>query len=148
MANSKDLGSSSIRYDKVGSTTDSQNVPFTRSWRAPITILTAFVAGLGLALCHHFIGWYLDGKVVTSVSVSQGWVFRISTALAFLVKMTLAISIASAFAQFQWLQLRKRDIQVREVDALTTVLGNVFSFLQGAVWVRHPLLAVIALVSW
>ena len=118
------------------------------SWRAPTTILLALLTGLGFALAHHFMGASLNNRPVEQVDISQAWVSRFSTALAFLVKLALATSVGAAYTQHQWQRLRQQDFRTSEIDALTSVLANAFSFLSSTVWLKHPVLALMALVSW
>jgi hypothetical protein len=118
------------------------------SWRAPFTIVLALFAGLGFALAHHFMGLSLNNTPVAQVYISQAWISRFSTALAFLVKLALATSVGAAYTQHQWQRLRQQSFRTSEIDALTSVLANAFSFLSTTVWLRHPVLALMALVSW
>lgn len=66
-----------------------------KSWKAPATIVLALFVGLVFALAHHFMGSYLDNKPVSSISVSQAWISRFGTAMAFAVKIALATSVAA-----------------------------------------------------
>lgn len=100
-----------------------------KSWRAPATILFAFALGLGVAVAHHLMGLSLDKRPVDQVPVSQGWIARFSSALAFLVKMALATAVGTAYIQHQRLRFREQSFETRAVDILTSVLGNAFSFL-------------------
>lgn len=122
--------------------------PKSKSWKAPATIILALFVGLGFALAHHFMGSYLDNKPVSSISVSQAWISRFGTAMAFAVKIAFATSVAAAYTQHQWLRLQQQSFRTEEVDALTSVLSNALSFMSSTVWARHPMLAVVALVSW
>lgn len=122
--------------------------PRSKSWRAPATILIALLTGLVLSLAHHFMGSYLHNKPVANLTISQAWTSRFGTALAFAVKIALATSVGVAYTQHQWLRPRQRTFRTEEVDALTSVLSNVFSFMSSTVWLRHPTLAAMALVSW
>ena len=119
-----------------------------RSWRAPTSIVAALLLGLGVALAHHFMNRYLHGKPVSDVKVSQAWISRFNTALAFLANTAFNIGVGTAFVQRQWLRLHQQSFRVSEVDSLTSVLGNIFSFFSSSVWCRHPILLSIALVSW
>ena len=120
----------------------------TRSWRAPATIMVSLVLGVGLALAHHLMCDSLSGRPVNEVSISQPWISRFSTAFAFLVKTTLAIAVGTAYTQRQWLSFQRDSFRTADVDALTSVLGNIFSFFSTFVWLRYPLLSLTALVSW
>jgi hypothetical protein len=125
------------------------NAPLSaKSWRAPLVILSALLAGLGFAIAHHLLGEHLDGRPVVDIPVSQAWVSRISTALAFLVKVALAVSVGTAYVQHQWLRFHKQSFKTKDVDALTGVLGNALSFVGSHIWLRHPLLTLMALISW
>lgn len=119
-----------------------------KSWRAPLIILLALVAGSGFALAHHLMGKHLNGKPVNDILVPQAWISRISTGLAFAVKVALAISVGTAYVQHQWLRFREQSFKTVHVDALTSVLGSALSFMSSAIWLRHPLLTLMALVSW
>lgn len=118
------------------------------SWRAPTTMLIALFLGLGLALAHHFMGVSLNGKPIARVGIAQAWIFRFGTALAFLVKLALATSVGAAYTQHQWQRLREQSFRISEVDALTSVLANAFNFLSSTIWLKHPVLALMALISW
>jgi uncharacterized membrane protein len=120
----------------------------TTSWRAPVTILIALLVGLGVALAHHFMGTSLNGQPVMKVNISQAWISRFGTALAFVVKLALATSVGAAYTQHQWQRFHEQSFRTSEVDALTSVLANAFSFLSSTVWLRHPVLALMALISW
>lgn len=93
------------------------------------------------------MAFMLADKLVDDLPVSQAWIFRFSAALAFLVKTALAVAVGTAYTQQQWLRFRRCTFTLSQVDALTGVLGNAFSFLGTAVWVRNPKLSLIALVS-
>lgn len=119
-----------------------------RSWRALLMITIAFTAGLGCAISHHFMGVRLHLRPVESISLSQAWISRFSTALAFLVKTALVISIGAAYTQRQWRGFSQQSFKTSDVDALTGVLGNIFNFFSSTIWFRHPVLTIVALVSW
>lgn len=118
------------------------------NWRATRTIVIALLFGLGVALAHHFTYSSLDGKLVAEVSLSQAWISRIGTALAFVAKLAFTISVGASFVQHQWLQFYRRPFRVKDVDVLTGVLGNLLCFLESRVWFHQPLLMLLALVSW
>jgi hypothetical protein len=94
------------------------------------------------------MGSSLNGKPVDDVPVSQAWIFRFSAALGFLVKTALTIGVGTAYVQQQWLRFQNNSFRLRDVDALTSVLGNAFSFFGSAIWFGNLKLALIALVSW
>jgi hypothetical protein len=65
----------------------------TMSSAAPLSIIGTLLMGLALSLAHHFMDVTLDGRQVSKVSRSQSWISRFSTALAFLVRIFLTISV-------------------------------------------------------
>lgn len=119
-----------------------------KSWKAPIIMMTSLAMGVGSALAHHFMCQNLDGQPVDNIALSQAWVSRFSTAIAFLVKLTFAVCVGTAYVQHQWLRVRQQPFRAEEIDALTTILGNAFSFVTSSVWTRHPVLALMAIISW
>lgn len=111
-------------------------------------MLSALTLGLVLALAQHFTYVSLDGKPVASISVSQAWVSRISTGLAFAVKVAFTICVGAAFIQHQWMRLRESPFKVVDVDTITSALGNLFCLFESTVWLRYPVLTLMAVVSW
>lgn len=109
-------------------------------------MFTTFALGLGFAVKHHVLTSQLNNKPVADVALPQAWVLRFGTALAFLTKLALATNVGAAYVQYQWLELYAHSHTIREIDVLTSVLGNVFSFLDSTVWFRRPALALMALV--
>lgn len=93
------------------------------------------------------MGFFLAGRPVDDLTVSQAWIFRFSAALAFLVKTALAIAVGTAYVQQQWLRFQRATFILTDVDALTGVLGNAPNFFGTAVWFTNPKLVIIALVS-
>ena len=118
------------------------------SWRAPIIILASLVLGLGVALAHHFMNARLNGRPVADVALSQSWVSRFGTALPFLVKLAFTTSVGAAFIQHQWLSFHRQSFRVKEIDAVTSVLGNALTFFTTKICARSVSLTLIALVSW
>lgn len=119
-----------------------------KSWRAPGIMLASLAMGLGLAVAHHFMCSSLNNKRVADVRISQAWIFRFGTAMAFLVKVAFATSVGTAYVQHQWLRLRQNNFRTGEIDALTSALGSLLSFLTSTIWFRHPVLTFMAFVSW
>lgn len=119
-----------------------------RSWRAITTMVAALLLGLMFATAQHLVNDYLNERAVDSVALSSRWVSRINTALAFLVKTCLAVTIGVAFIQRLWLKMHDESLRVLEIDALTGILGNIFNFFGTSVWFHHPMLTLMALVAW
>ncbi|KAK5744823.1 hypothetical protein LTR17_001900 [Elasticomyces elasticus] len=80
-------------------------------WRAPATMIASLLAACALAISHHFFYASLDGTHVAppqTEGVRQSLVSRQQlntgggTALAFLVKMFLVLSVSTAYTQVFW----------------------------------------------
>ena len=110
-------------------------------------ILVALAAAIILAVGHHYMCLSLADKPVDKISVSQAWIFRFSATLAFLVKTALTVGVSTAYVQQQFLRFKRTTFILTDVDALTGVLGNAFSFFGTAIWFANPKLTLIALVS-
>jgi hypothetical protein len=118
------------------------------SWRAPIMMSTTLLLGLAVSLTHHFMITHLNSRPIEEAALSQKWISRFGTALAFLVKMFFTIAVGDAFVQRQWFNFHNQAYKVQDVDALTNILENVLNFFDSSVWFRNPLLTLVAIVSW
>lgn len=121
-------------------------------WRAPTTIIIAFIAGLSFAIGHHSFYRQLDTKPVDSDDrmFSQQVNGAIGTAFAFLFRASLVIAITGVYWQIFWGNaLRKRHtLTVAQLDSLTGLLGSVLSFFDLRTLSYSPELAVVALLAW
>lgn len=146
-----------IDYSQVDSGVNGQSVPsavivYTNRrgihWRAPSLIITSLVAGTAFSLGHHFFYAHLNGKEVAS-TISQTWAIRIGTGFAFVVKMFFGIAVATSFVQRQWWKLNRGSHRVAEIDSLTTVLENAWTFVVDIwMWIQNPVLLTMALIHW
>ena len=125
-------------------------------WGTPMEMFGSLLAGIALAVGHDQFYRRLDGTFVTggdgldgNVSpVPQEWVIRIGTAFAFLVKTFLVAAACVAYSQRMWHNLKTNEFQIRQIDSLTSVLVNIFSFWHLRLWGRVPVLALIGLAVW
>lgn len=79
-------------------------------------------------------------------SLNQTWVIRIGTGLAFIAKTLLTVTFSIAFVQQQWFTLFRKPFKIRQIDSLTSVLSNALCFADSCIWLRFPLLTVLAVV--
>ncbi|EON69666.1 hypothetical protein W97_08918 [Coniosporium apollinis CBS 100218] len=107
----------------------------------------SLIAGIALAIGHHFFYLRFDGMRVDG-AMSQQWTNRYGTAFAFLVKMFLAIATGAAYVQQQWSTLQSRPIRIDRVDSMFGILGDATLFLSTRLWLKAPLLTLPALVTW
>ena len=90
----------------------------------------------------------LNGKPVASISVSQSWIFRFGTAFAFLVKVAFGVSVGASYVQYQWHKFRRQSFRVDEIDSLTGVADDVLAFFYTHVFLRQPVLLLVAIIAW
>jgi hypothetical protein len=149
----------SPRYSRVTPDGDKESSMSARpqSHRKPWTFdsnrsLTWMVLSLisGIAFCvgHHFFYANYDSLEVDSVDISQTWIIRIGTGFAFVAKTLLVVATSIAFVQYQWMTLSKQCFKIRQIDSMTGILGNALSFLESRMWLRFPVLTLLAVGVW
>lgn len=112
------------------------------------TLLTgSLVLGTAAAVGHHFYNSFLDGQIVESQS-QQEWYIRIGTGLAYLSRTLLSASVGFTYTQLLWRTLRSRPITVDGVDALFSLVGNIWNFHVWEIWRVGPVLIIVAMVTW
>ncbi|KAI9765995.1 MAG: hypothetical protein M1840_007002 [Geoglossum simile] len=116
-------------------------------WQAPVAMLGSFLVGVCLAVGHHFFYRSRDGRVVRDQG-QQAWDGRIGLGLAFLVKVFLAAAVSIACVQNLWWVLRSRPVPLAAVDSMFDLLRNAWWFTDVRVWVRGPVVVVLAAITW
>ncbi|OQV06566.1 hypothetical protein CLAIMM_11115 [Cladophialophora immunda] len=118
-----------------------------RTWMVAASMACSIIVGLVFALVHHFFYTYWNGKVVSSDS-QQRWIIRGGTAFAFGLKTALALGTGIAYVQYFWLTLCSKEFQVGKINSMFKVLGNAFELCDLKLWLRLPVLASLAVVTW
>jgi hypothetical protein len=111
-------------------------------------MLSSLLSGIALSIGHHFFYAIFDGRRVDEVSISQTWIIRFGTGIAFIAKTLLVVAASIAFVQQQWSALARHQFKVRQIDTITSVLGNAFCFLESRLWLRFPILSIMAIIAW
>ena len=122
-----------------------------KSWRAPVIMLSSLLSAIVLAILHDTMNRSLNGNIVNLDGPwNQQWTSRYGTALAFLIKMLFVTCVGTAFVQGQWLDLstRQQTLRVRNLDVLLNALSTPFSLISSLMWLRNPLLSMVAVISW
>jgi len=130
-------------------------------WLAPCIMLGSFAAGAGCAVAHHFFYYSLIGQHADTGSHSllgarysgQQLNIAIGTALAFLVKTFLVLSVSTAFCQVFWRTMKARSQdqsppKLGHVDTVFASATSIVAFLDVRVWHRYPYLILLALLVW
>ncbi|KAJ8132005.1 hypothetical protein O1611_g1616 [Lasiodiplodia mahajangana] len=130
---------------------------FNLVWRGLTSITGGLLAGILTAVGHHLYyasleGTYTGGDlVILGYRVShQTFAISIGTGFAFIARAFLLFAVSGAYAQVFWraaTHARKLNT-LEEVDAMFSVLSNLFAFSQGRVWWKYPALLLIALIAW
>lgn len=125
-------------------------------WRTPMEMFGSLLAGIAFAIGHdqfyrRLHGTFVDGGDGLDWNrspIPQEWVIRIATAFAFLVKTFLVIAVCIAYSQRMWYNLNRDEFRIQQIDSLTSVLVDIFSFRRLSLWGRVPLLALMGAVAW
>lgn len=119
----------------------------TMHWKASTLLLSAFAAGVAVAVGHHFFYQSLHGYPVDNTSLfTQEFNHAIGVTFAFLVKALLVFSIGVAYVQLLWATLRRKPIKLSTIDSLFGLRTNFTGFFKVRLWWKH--LPLMALVSW
>ena len=116
--------------------------------RSCFWMILSLLSGVALTVGHHFFYARFDGQPVDEASIDQTWIIRIGTVFAFVAKTLLVVAASIAFIQHQWLTLSRNPLKIRQIDTVTGILGNALSFCESRIWLRFPLLTMLAIVTW
>ena len=72
--------------------------------------------------------------MVEQTSVSQEWIVRIGTGMAFVSKTLLVVSASIIYAQHHWLSTASKSFKIRQIDTMSSILGIVLGFTKSSVW--------------
>jgi len=112
------------------------------------TMILLLVIGLLTAICQHAFYSHVDGRQPGQYFIPQIWVIRIGIALAFLVKVSLAASVALAYIQWSWYSFQRNAITVDGIDAVFGILQDPRKFVVMDMVLKTRVLVLMALVSW
>lgn len=124
------------------------------NWKVPVTMLTLFFSGVLISVGHHYFNSALSGNAVRTVDdgaseyVTQIWILRYGTAFAFLSKTLLASSVAVAYKQHMWVNLRTRENSISTINSIFAATYDFLAFSSPRLAVRATSSALIALVMW
>lgn len=142
---------SNFNHGKDSDSDDQQHHPRKVSggkhWQAPFAMCSSFLAGTGIAVVHHLFYRHWN-RMEVDLSWHQSWITRFGTAFAVLVTTFLGRSASGAYVQQQWLSMHSRAFRIYQVDKLFDALRNPFSFTDIKLWIRNPLLSLLASVAW
>lgn len=123
-------------------------------WQAPALLSANLIAALAFALGHHAFYSSLDGTVAPAHSYRvAGWYLpqqQINlaggTALALLVKASLATALGIAYVQVCWWSVRGRATRLTTLDTIFSGEGSPWKFFTATAAFRFPVLGVVAFI--
>ena len=115
-------------------------------WKIP-SIMVASLIGIIFAVGHHAFYSYYNGRVADNER-EQRLVINAGTAFAFLVQMFLATATGNAYVQNFWLSMKSRPHSISHIDTMYSALQNLLAFWDLRIWGGHPVLLLLALVTW
>lgn len=116
-------------------------------WKVPSSMLGYLVLGIGFALGHHFYWQSLDGKQVDS-ETEQEWAQRYGIVFAFLAQSALCLSVGVAFVQRVWLTIRRKPMELRNLDKAFSLKSDVFAFFSWEILRKAKLLCLLGICAW
>ena len=111
-------------------------------------MILSLLSGVAMAVGHHIFYASFSGLLVDEASIDQTWVIRIGSGFAFLARTLLIVATSIAFVQQQWFTLASKPFKIRQINTLTSILGNAWLFCNSRIWLRFPLLTVSAGIAW
>lgn len=115
-------------------------------WAVPTTLVAPFIAGIALAVGHHFFYSSLSTARVDESSAQQ-FNISIGTAFSLLVRATLVISIITTYWQIFWHKLRQ-DLPFVTIDSLASLPTTPYECLSLRMLRASPLLVALAALPW
>ncbi|MCJ1230870.1 hypothetical protein MMC12_007544 [Toensbergia leucococca] len=117
-------------------------------WKSPVVMLGSFLIGIGLSFGHHAFYRSLDGSSISNAMFDQSFNIGIGTAFAFLVRAFLVIAVGVAYVQHFWRDVKARPTPISHIDTIASLLSSIQEFLSLKTLWRHPVLVMLAIISW
>jgi hypothetical protein len=100
------------------------------------------------AICQHYFYAHFNRQQVDQSVLSQVWVIRIGTGLAFLFKATMTAAIGGAFCHSAWFCFQSSSTTLGGLDAIFGVLQNPLNFFNRDMLFNKKILTLFALLAW
>lgn len=108
----------------------------------------SFVGAVSLAIIHHFFYAEYNHRIVDDMRLSQEWLIRIGTGLAFITKTLFVLAASIAYTQHQWKVIRSNEFELRQIDIISNILRDLLGFFQTRLWLKYPLLTYLSAIAW
>jgi hypothetical protein len=127
-------------------------------WATPAMMVLGLAAGCLLCLGHHLFYTGLAGSTaptgeydIAGTNISkQKFNTAVGTAFDFLIKAALALAVTIAYTQAFWRSARNstKGQRLSTLDTTFSVLGSLLNLAKLHVWVKYPLLLLMAVIAW
>lgn len=115
-------------------------------WKSASSLSGLTVLGLILAVGHHSVFEFLDGKPVSLYS--QTWINRLSNGATLIVRMCWTLAVGLAFQHTLWYNFQRRYIKIQSVDKLLDLRSNILGFFSFDCFRCAPVAMALATVTW
>lgn len=125
-------------------------------WRQPAIMVGALLGAVLFALGHHLFYQHLEGRQAPNAEVSsmslhlaqQQFNTSVGTAFAFLVKAAPPAALSAAYVQVFWRSVSRKgaESKVADLDAIYSGSSSSLALLVVPVWVKYPLLFLLAII--
>jgi hypothetical protein len=118
------------------------------SWKSFAIMFLLLTVGILAATGQHLFYSYVNGERVEDFTISQDWVIRVATAIAFLFQTVLVAAVGSAFTQRFWFAVRRESLAIGSIDAIFRILGDPRKFFNTEFMFKTKLLLLFAVISY
>ncbi|KAE9377871.1 hypothetical protein N431DRAFT_500616 [Stipitochalara longipes BDJ] len=116
-------------------------------WLQPTYVLLCILAGIVLALGHHFYYYSLSGSPAGSQSHQQ-WAITFGSSFAYLVIHILGAAIVVAYSQYTWSLIRQRAYTIESLDNLFSMTSDPRGLLNWEVLKHGKVAVLMCLAVW
>lgn len=118
-------------------------------FKKPLVMPIFALAGLGMAIGHHFYFQSLDGHLAPDDGVySQQVAKQVGNAFVVLALACFRASIVIAYNQYIWTIFRRNSLKVSTIDNLFSLPSRLLSFFSWQLLSKAPLAVVLGAVPW
>ncbi|CAI6292817.1 unnamed protein product [Periconia digitata] len=133
--------------DRAESAGQERYVRWEIAWITPMLMVLWALAGLGLALGHHFYYYSLD-RTIPGSSTRQNFALRFGTAFSFLTITCLRVSCAIVYKQYIWTLFKRKSFSLRTVDRLFAATQDPLALFSVEFLRQAKVAYLIALACW
>ena len=118
-------------------------------FKKPLAMPVFALAGVGIAIGHHFYFQGLDGHLAPDSGVSsQQIVKQVGNAFVFLALACFRASILIAYNQYIWSIFRRNSLKLSTIDNLFSLPSRLLSFCSIQLLRKAPLAVILGAVPW